>query len=321
MNNNDSVISIYSDARAEYMNELCSHLIPAYFQFFINCLTTIKKGVQDPKKVLWQFQTTISSIPEWNIDKVSQEIYLIQENCGCDYLEDLLTAVFIAHTKVLTAIRVSSKQKKVQITVPKVEHFLFRVLCESSKSIWRSVYLLSDNVSSIVQQQNYKHVEQLLHGAVQQAVRSMVPVKSILKDFVSQDDTDDDTKDNKDDNDIKSETADNDKCENGEESKNTDTPVSEVVGSEKVDKIIPPKVCEPVVALPQPDAIVVQPTIVVDTSNSTVEFSDFDTVYDTENPDNTDISFNPKLDECNNELKILDTVGKPLENEIQYEEL
>ena len=180
---------VYSDARAEYTKQLCVFLVPAYFQFFFQLLEKAKAATTaEPKKFLWQFQTYLNEIPDWNMEKVSQEISTLQGNCGCDYMEDLLTAVFIAHTKVLTAIRVSSKQKKVQITVPKVEHFLFKVLCECAKLLWGSTYLFRDGISSIEKQQNYRTAEGLLTEGIGQAIRALVPVKSILRDFVSLDD-------------------------------------------------------------------------------------------------------------------------------------
>ena len=122
------------------------------------------------------------------MEKVNTEIAALQTSCACDYMEDLLTAVFIAHTKVLTAIRVSAKQKKVQITVPKVEHFMFKVLCETSKVLWGNSFLFRDGIPSMEKQQNYRTVEGLLAEGIHQAIRAMVPVKNILKDFVSSDD-------------------------------------------------------------------------------------------------------------------------------------
>ena len=187
----DAITGVYSEARTEYTKQLCSILIPSYFQFFLGLLDKAREEVAktgETKKLLWQFQTYLNDIPEWNMEKVNTEIATLQGGCGCDYLEDLLTAVFIAHTKVLTAIRVSNKQKKVQITVPKVEHFLFKVLCESSKLLWGSSFLFRDGITSIEKQQNYRSVEGLLGEGILQAVRAMVPVKSILKDFVSIDD-------------------------------------------------------------------------------------------------------------------------------------
>jgi hypothetical protein len=192
----DSVISVYSDARSEYTKQLCLFLVPSYFQFYLNLLDKARETVrQEPKKLLWQYQTLLTAIPEWNNEKVTLEIGELQKACGCDYLDDLLTAVFIAHTKVLTAIRVSAKQKKVQITVPKVEHFLFKVLCECSKLLWGSTYLFREDITSIERQQNYRSIEGLLQEGILQAIRAMVPVKSILKDFVSNEDTDDITED------------------------------------------------------------------------------------------------------------------------------
>ena len=127
----DSFVSVYSDARHEYMRQLGIFLVPAYFKWYISLFEKAKETTaNEPKKALWQFQNYLNEIPDWNMEKVTNEINLIQQACSCDYIEDLLTAVFIAHTKVLTAIRLSSKQKKVQITVPKVEHFLFKVLCQ-----------------------------------------------------------------------------------------------------------------------------------------------------------------------------------------------
>jgi len=184
--NMDSIVSVYSDTRTEYTKQLCIFLIPAYFQFFVDLLAKAKQG-SESKKVLWQFQTYLNEIHDWNMEKVHNEINTIHGNTGCDYLEDLLTAVFIAHTKVLTAIRLSANNKKVEITIPKVEHFLFKVLCEISKLLWSSTYLFREDISGVDRQQNYKAIEGIISEGILQAVRSLVPVKSILKNLVNND--------------------------------------------------------------------------------------------------------------------------------------
>jgi len=199
--NMDSIVSVYSDTRTEYTKQLCIFLIPAYFQFFVDLLQKAKE-VAEPKRLLWQFQTYLNEIHDWNMEKVHNEINLIHVNTGCDYLEDLLTAVFIAHTKVLTAIRLSANNKKIEITIPKVEHFLFKVLCEISKLLWSSTYLFRDDISGIDRQQNYKSIEGIIGEGILQAIRSLVPVKSILRNLVNHEDkekTDTVDKEDKDD--------------------------------------------------------------------------------------------------------------------------
>jgi len=185
--NSDSIVSVYSDTRSEYTKQLCIFLVPAYFRFFVDLFTKAKQST-DPKKVLWQFQNYLNEIHDWNMEKVHNEINTINTNTGCDYLEDLLTAVFIAHTKVLTAIRLSANNKKVEITIPKVDHFLFKVLCEIAKLLWSSTYLFREDISGIDRQQNYKLIEGMIGEGITQAIRSLVPVKSILKNLVNHED-------------------------------------------------------------------------------------------------------------------------------------
>ena len=245
--NMDSIVSVYSDTRTEYTKQLCIFLIPAYFQFFVDLLTKSKQG-SESKKVLWQFQTYLNEIHDWNMEKVHNEINTIHGNTGCDYLEDLLTAVFIAHTKVLTAIRLSANNKKVEITIPKVEHFLFKVLCEISKLLWSSTYLFREDISGVDRQQNYKAIEGIISEGILQAVRSLVPVKSILKNLVNNDAKD--TKDAKE--------ADDDSDDDVSINK-LDSADSKPASSEPVEKPVEKLVEEPKEPLEEPLAEPLEP--------------------------------------------------------------
>lgn len=226
----DSVLSVYSDARAEYTKQLCMFLVPAYFQFYIELLEKAKQAtVSEPKRALWQFQTYMNEIHDWNMEKVNHEIHTIHTNCGCDYLEDLLTAVFIAHTKVLTAIRLSANNKKVEINVPKVEHFLFKVLCETAKLLWSSTYLFRDGIPGMERQQNYRNIEQVLNEGILQAVRNLVPVKSILKDFMNMDVAAEQALEDSDEEEEKEKEEKEDKKEDKEKEKEIVKPTEEIV--------------------------------------------------------------------------------------------
>ena len=247
----DSVLSVYSDARAEYTKQLCMFLVPAYFQFYIELLEKAKQAtVSEPKRALWQFQTYMNEIHDWNMEKVNHEIHTIYTNCGCDYLEDLLTAVFIAHTKVLTAIRLSANSKKVEINVPKVEHFLFKVLCETAKLLWSSTYLFRDGIPGMERQQNYRNIEQILNEGILQAVRNLVPVKSILKDFMNMD--------------VAAEQAGGAEEEDSDEEEQEKEKEKEVPKPEEI--VIPSAVSlvpEPQVAVPEPQVAVPEPQVTV----------------------------------------------------------
>lgn len=333
----DPILSVYSDARAEYTKQLCVFLVPAYFQFFIDLLEKAKQlTTQEPKKALWQFQTYLNEIHDWNMEKVNNEIHTIHTNCGCDYLDDLLTAVFIAHTKVLTAIRLSSNNKKVEINVPKVEHFLFKVLCETAKLLWSSTYLFRDGIPAIEKQQNYRTIEGLLNEGILQAVRSLVPVKSILKDFVNMDssehapeeDSDEEETDKKEDT---TKTLNEPLTEsNATLLPNSSNSLSEPpnvipVATPSVEPLVTtsvPQVTNEVVSSVMEESVEEKkelPQMIVIEDKPEVRFGEFDAVFDLDHPSDSEMIFDPKESETEEQvpdLEILDDSGVPLSDDL-----
>jgi len=183
-------VGVYAEAKGEYTKQLCQYLLPALQQYFLDMLDDAKQKEANPNKILLMFQKLLEEVSDWNVDKVQRETSALTAATHCDYLEELLTAVFIAHTKVLSAIRLTSKQKKLQITIPRLEHFLHRTLTECSRLIWSSTYLFSTAAPSIERQKNLRQIETILHDGIQHAIRSMLPVKNILREYLKEDDDD-----------------------------------------------------------------------------------------------------------------------------------
>lgn len=336
--NRDSVLSVYSDARTEYTKQLCVFLVPAYFQFFVDLLEKAKQDmVQEPKRALWQFQTYLNDIHDWNMERVRQEIQRIHSNSGCDYMEDLLTAVFIAHTKVLTAIRLSSNNKKVEINIPKVDHFLFKVLCETAKLLWSSTYLFRDGIPGIEKQQNYRTIETILNEGILQAVRSLVPVKSILKDFVSQD-----TKEDSDEEDVQEE-----KKEEIAVPPEIALPTEEVIAPKEepkpeIQKEEEPSFIESIKdtlttalsplpsVLPSAVPAVLPPVspssqVIIIDDEPKVRFGPFNSLFSSESSDDSDMIQEADEDDSKNEispvLEIMDETGTSLADGVDFDSL
>ena len=188
----DSSAAIYSEAKSEYTRQLVINFQPVLLRFFLDRFNETKNSpavVSRTKSALSEFQESLSEIPDWNIDKVQRETSLLLQAINCDYIEDLITAVFIAHTKILSAIRLHSKpRRKINITVPKPEHFIHRTMSESSRLLWSNVYLFNDNAPSLEQQKNINEVNKILEEGLLQAIRNLLPVKSILRDNLQDDD-------------------------------------------------------------------------------------------------------------------------------------
>lgn len=182
--------AIYSEAKSEYTRQLICNFQPVLLRFFLDRYQETKASVKT-KSALSEFQDSLSQIPEWNIDKVQKETSKLLGSINCDYVEDLITAVFIAHTKILSAIRLQAKpRRRINITVPKPEHFMHRALSECSRLLWANVYLFGEQGSSLDRQKNMNEANKFLEEGILQAIRNLLPVKSILRDSLQEDDDD-----------------------------------------------------------------------------------------------------------------------------------
>jgi len=133
------------------------------------------------------FQNECEEIPRWNSDRVHDEARALIERSGCDYMEELMTAVFIAHTKILTAVRLSKKKQELSITVPKLDHFVHRIFREAARAFWKAPFLFQDTGSFVERQKNILQIEGLATEAITTAVRSLLPVKDILNRYLEAD--------------------------------------------------------------------------------------------------------------------------------------
>ena len=87
------------------------------------------------------FQNFLTRVPKWNTNIISEESERILKASECPYLEDLLTCVHITQLKVLTSIRVSQKQKKIDIDIPKLIDFIHKFYICFAIILYCNVYL------------------------------------------------------------------------------------------------------------------------------------------------------------------------------------
>ena len=297
---NGEGVNVYAEAKSEYTKQLCQYLVPSIHKYFLNLHEQAKEQQQDKSKHLVQLQILLEGISDWNIDKVNRETQQILISTQCDYIEELLTAVFIAHTKVLSAIRLTNKQKKLQITIPKMEHFLHRTLTECARHLWNNTFLFSSAYSPLERQKNMRQVEGLISEGVIQGVRTMLPVKSILREYLATDEESESEyeSDNSDDSDDSDDS--DEKSVKSSSSKNEGSKV--LIPKVATPKLEPAPAPAPVPApAPIPAVEASPPVLVIDSEKPSVKFSEHNTVFDSSN------ASKPKVEEAQEELLFVDT--------------
>ena len=138
-------ITVLVDAKIEYTKQLTTIIIPFIFEgikSIYNSTLSICRMNQD-NRVLMRFQEQLSQIPKWNQEIIDEEYQRIIDDSKCDWLDDLVTAVFLSHTKILTAIKSGNKQNKINLKIPKIDHFIHKCYIESAREFWKNPYIFS----------------------------------------------------------------------------------------------------------------------------------------------------------------------------------
>jgi hypothetical protein len=137
-------------------------------------------------KYLMTFQNFISRIPKWNQTIIETERKRICDKSGCSYLEDLVTCVHIIQLKILTAMRVGQKQKKVDIKVPKLDDFVHKTYINVARKIYKNVYLFEINIPPLNIQKNHRELEIIVQECILNTLRESIPVEAILKAYMDE---------------------------------------------------------------------------------------------------------------------------------------
>ena len=185
----DFVISNLHEAKNEWCSRLVSIFSPLVVEGFRSifneawrmCVDTDELG-----KYLMTFQNLLSRVPKWNTVIVEEERKRIIERSGCNYLEDLITCVHIIQLKVLTAIRVGNKQKKIDISIPKLDHFIHKVYIHCARKIYMNVYLFEKNVSPLQIQKNARELELIVQECILTAIRESIPTEAIIRAYMDE---------------------------------------------------------------------------------------------------------------------------------------
>jgi hypothetical protein len=144
----------------------------------------VENGEMD--KYLLTFQNFLTRIPKWNNDLIQQERDRICEASGCKYLEDLITCVHIIQLKMLTSIRVGNKQKKVDLSIPKLDDFIHKAYILVARQMYNKAYLFSLDVKPIEQQKNNTEIEAIIQKCILDAVRESIPLEYILRSYLEE---------------------------------------------------------------------------------------------------------------------------------------
>lgn len=185
----DFVISNLHESRNEWCGRLVTLLTPLVtegIQSIFNEAWKMCEESSETSKYLMTFQNLLARIPKWNSVILEEECKRIIEKSGCNYLEDLISCVHIIQLKVLTCIRVGNKQKKIDISIPKLDSFIHRVYIHVARKVYSNVYLFERGISDLTIQKNKRELEIMTQESILVSIRESIPTESIIRAYLDE---------------------------------------------------------------------------------------------------------------------------------------
>jgi hypothetical protein len=178
-------ISLLVDAKTEYTNQLVGLLTkPLYEGFkslFDDAVSVCNENNQEGAE-LKTFQNLLGRIPQWNQEIIDNECERIKITCKCEWIEDLISAVFVSHTRVLTNM---NAKNKISLSIPKLSKFIHKVYINIARQFWKNPFLFSyDGISQFEYQKNIRECEMIISESIHESIRLLLPVKNILKEYL-----------------------------------------------------------------------------------------------------------------------------------------
>lgn len=185
----DFTLATLQDSRNEWCMQLVNILTPLVIEGFNSIFQESWKLCEsndEEDKYLMTFQNFIARVPKWNAEVITKETQRILERSACSYMEDLLTCVHVIQLKVLTCIRVSKNQKKIDINIPKLDDFIHKLYIQVARKLYSNVYLYDKFVTPLQKQKHNREFEVIVQECILNAIRSSMPIEEILRTYLDE---------------------------------------------------------------------------------------------------------------------------------------
>ena len=181
--------NLLNDSKNEWsirlMNMLSGHIIDGFRSIFNEAMEICEQN-EEPEKYLMTFQNFLSRIPKWNQNMIEAESQRIITNSKCNYLDDLITCVHIIQLKILSCVRTSNHNKKIEIDIPNFTSFLHNVYINIARKLYSNIYLFQIDITSLEQQKNNREFENIVQSCIMNTIRDNIPIDHLLKQYIDE---------------------------------------------------------------------------------------------------------------------------------------
>ena len=161
------------DAKTEYVGQLTDVIAP-FVLGRLRQMWDATRALAGVRRVR-EFQRLLREIPTWNANTIASHAAEIVNRTP--YLPDLIAAVFVSYTKILSSIKLSATgAPSVRLRLPDSDALLHQVYVHTARDLY-------DNPAVIASPAAAPKVA-VVRAAIETAVRQMLPIGDILRAYL-----------------------------------------------------------------------------------------------------------------------------------------
>jgi hypothetical protein len=173
-------LNVLVEAKKEYLGQMCLIMCPAMIEVFQEIYGEAVKTAKG-KQVLIMFQKLLKEVPNWSNAMSKRHSDNITDRCS--WFSDLLAAVFVACTKILSAVRLKADNKKIALKLPTEEVFIQTCYNNVAKDLYKDPYIFHEEQSEYARDEN---LTARISLCIENTVKELIPVQQILQTYMSQ---------------------------------------------------------------------------------------------------------------------------------------
>ena len=176
----DSSNTAAVEAKQELTLQLADLLTPHIY----NGIKSIFDTCKSEEKVLRSFQNKLCTVPIWNQDIIDREFDRIVAKKDLEYLDKLIDMLWVSRVKVLSSLKLSNSNNKIDLQVPNQKDFVHKCYTECARAFWVNPFLMDDrelNYEYTEIQRNVKLSYTLINNSIEKTARDLFPLKDILE--------------------------------------------------------------------------------------------------------------------------------------------
>lgn len=164
---------------------LLSHIQDGIWSIYENAKLVCERN-KEVDQTLMTFQNLLTRVATWNEDTLDQEVKRIVLASKCEYIEELLTGVFLAYMRAFAAMQYRPTQDLIEIEFekPTLSKFVHELYKQVARGAWKNAYLFKTySTTSEQQARNRKEIEALIEDSLDKVIDSFLPWKDIAKSY------------------------------------------------------------------------------------------------------------------------------------------